>query len=61
MRLDRQGTPVKFLQMLTLRNCHRNFAESGFHDALIGLRVDAESETEGLDVSQHDERGYILN
>ncbi len=29
-------------------------------DALIGLRVDEESETEGLDVSQHDERGYIL-
>jgi len=30
-------------------------------DALIGLRVDDDSETEGLDVSQHDERGYILN
>ncbi len=30
-------------------------------DALIGLRVDEDSETEGLDVSQHDERGYILN
>ena len=30
-------------------------------DALIGLRVDEESEIEGLDVSQHDERGYILN
>jgi len=29
-------------------------------DALIGLRVDEDSETEGLDVSQHDERGYIL-
>jgi Amt family ammonium transporter len=29
-------------------------------DALIGLRVDEESEIEGLDVSQHDERGYIL-
>ena len=29
-------------------------------DALIGLRVDEESETEGLDLSQHDERGYIL-
>ena len=30
-------------------------------DALIGLRVDEESESEGLDISQHDERGYILN
>ena len=30
-------------------------------DALMGLRVDEDSETEGLDVSQHDERGYILN
>jgi Amt family ammonium transporter len=30
-------------------------------DALMGLRVDEDSETEGLDVSEHDERGYILN
>jgi len=30
-------------------------------DAVVGLRVDEDSETEGLDVSQHDERGYILN
>jgi len=30
-------------------------------DMVIGLRVDEDSETEGLDVSQHDERGYILN
>lgn len=30
-------------------------------DVVIGLRVDEDSETEGLDVSQHDERGYILN
>jgi len=30
-------------------------------DVVIGLRVDDDSETEGLDVSQHDERGYILN
>jgi Amt family ammonium transporter len=29
-------------------------------DAVIGLRVTEEQETEGLDVSQHDERGYIL-
>ncbi len=29
-------------------------------DAVVGLRVDEDSETEGLDVSQHDERGYIL-
>jgi Amt family ammonium transporter len=29
-------------------------------DAIIGLRVDEESEAEGLDLSQHDERGYIL-
>ena len=29
-------------------------------DVIIGLRVTEEQETEGLDVSQHDERGYIL-
>lgn len=29
-------------------------------DALIGLRVSEEEETEGLDISQHEERGYIL-
>ncbi len=29
-------------------------------DAVIGLRVDAEQETMGLDLSQHDERGYDL-
>ena len=29
-------------------------------DALIGLRVTEEEETEGLDVVLHDERGYIL-
>jgi len=29
-------------------------------DMIIGLRVTEEQETEGLDVSQHDERGYIL-
>jgi Amt family ammonium transporter len=29
-------------------------------DVIVGLRVTEEQETEGLDVSQHDERGYIL-
>ena len=29
-------------------------------DKLIGLRVSDEEETEGLDISQHEERGYIL-
>ncbi|MDH5710948.1 MAG: ammonia channel protein, partial [Gammaproteobacteria bacterium] len=29
-------------------------------DQLIGLRVSEEEETEGLDISQHEERGYIL-
>jgi Amt family ammonium transporter len=29
-------------------------------DALLGLRVTDEDETEGLDISQHDERGYII-
>lgn len=28
--------------------------------ALVGLRVTTEAETEGLDVTEHDERGYIL-
>ena len=28
--------------------------------ALVGLRVTPEHETEGLDLSEHDERGYIL-
>ena len=29
-------------------------------DVIIGLRVDEESETAGLDISLHDERGYSL-
>jgi Amt family ammonium transporter len=29
-------------------------------DLIVGLRVTDEQETEGLDISQHDERGYIL-
>lgn len=29
-------------------------------DLAMGLRVDEESETLGLDLSQHDERGYVL-
>jgi len=29
-------------------------------DAITGLRVSDEDETQGLDISQHDERGYIL-
>jgi len=29
-------------------------------DLAIGLRVTAEQETDGLDLSQHGERGYIL-
>ncbi len=29
-------------------------------DVLVGLRVTDEEETEGLDINQHDERGYIL-
>ena len=29
-------------------------------DVLIGLRVTEEEETQGLDLSEHDERGYIL-
>lgn len=29
-------------------------------DMLLGLRVNEEQETEGLDINQHDERGYIL-
>jgi len=29
-------------------------------DWTIGLRVNEEQETEGLDIALHDERGYIL-
>ena len=29
-------------------------------DALTGLRVDSDEETEGLDLVLHDERGYDL-
>ena len=29
-------------------------------DMVIGLRVNEEEETEGLDLTQHDERGYNL-
>jgi ammonium transporter, Amt family len=36
------------------------FAILKFVDMLIGLRVTDEEETEGLDINQHDERGYIL-
>ena len=29
-------------------------------DALMGLRVSEEEETEGLDINQHNERGYDM-
>ena len=29
-------------------------------DAIVGLRVDAEIETEGLDLALHNERGYNI-
>jgi len=29
-------------------------------DAIIGLRVTEEAETQGLDIALHDERGYNL-
>jgi len=29
-------------------------------NAVLGLRVSDEQETEGLDITQHDERGYII-
>ena len=29
-------------------------------DAVVGLRVDEDEESEGLDIASHDERGYIL-
>lgn len=29
-------------------------------DAIVGLRVDEEAESKGLDLSEHEERGYIL-
>ncbi|HEX5671661.1 MAG TPA: hypothetical protein VFY46_02965 [Acidimicrobiia bacterium] len=28
--------------------------------AIVGLRVDENQETEGLDISLHEERGYVL-
>jgi len=37
-----------------------SFAILKILDGLIGLRVDAEQEEEGLDIALHDERGYIL-
>ena len=30
-------------------------------DVIIGLRVDDEQETEGLDIALHEERGYIIS
>jgi Amt family ammonium transporter len=30
-------------------------------DRVVGLRVSAQDETEGLDVTQHDEQGYNFN
>jgi len=29
-------------------------------DAVLGLRIDTEDETRGLDLAEHDERGYDL-
>ena len=29
-------------------------------DAIVGIRVTEEEETQGLDISLHEERGYIL-
>ena len=29
--------------------------------AIVGLRVDENQETEGLDISLHEERGYVLS
>jgi len=29
-------------------------------DMILGLRVDEEQESQGLDMSLHDERGYVL-
>ncbi|UCB55603.1 MAG: ammonia channel protein, partial [Thiotrichales bacterium] len=29
-------------------------------NAVMGLRVTDEEETQGLDITQHDERGYII-
>jgi Amt family ammonium transporter len=29
-------------------------------DIVIGLRVDEEQESEGLDIALHEERGYII-
>ena len=29
-------------------------------DKMVGLRVDADEETEGLDIVLHEERGYVL-
>jgi Amt family ammonium transporter len=29
-------------------------------DKVLGIRVTPDQETEGLDVTQHNERGYIL-
>ena len=30
-------------------------------DAMVGLRVDAETESRGLDIAEHSEEGYILD
>ena len=37
-----------------------SFALLKLTDAVVGLRVDADSETRGLDISEHDEVGYNL-
>ena len=37
-----------------------SFALFKIIDAVVGLRVSEEEETEGLDLTQHDERGYNL-
>ncbi len=54
------GVQIKGVLFTIVYSCVLSFVVLKVIDMLIGLRVSEEAESEGLDLSQHDERGYIL-
>lgn len=60
------GNPKQLLTQMTAVLASVTFAFVGsivllkFTDAIVGLRVDEDGETVGLDLSEHDESAYAL-
>jgi ammonium transporter, Amt family len=60
------GNPRQLLTQMTAVLASVTFAFVGsivllkFTDAIVGLRVDEDGETVGLDLSEHDESAYAL-